>query len=159
MIEAINSVVSNAPFNRAETQKVDVAAAPPPSAEVEPSIIPDEAIDNVLATFDNQLGQTVTQVLNPQSGQVLLQFPSETRLEAEASQREQAEAASAELLNSAPQSTGGQPVITSFDVYDSPSELNGEIPPNPAQAAIAINALNEAAQSGTAALSSVSVSA
>ena len=159
MIEAVNSVVSNAPLSRSEAQKVDVSAAQPPSAEVSPSVIPDEAIDNVLATFDTQYGQAVTQVLNPQSGQVLLQFPSENRLEAEANERAQAEAAIAETQSGESSGGEGQPIITSFDVYNSQPELSGEIPPNPAQAEIAINALNEAAQSGTAALSSVTVNA
>lgn len=167
MIEAVNSVISNAPFTRFETQKVDVTNAQDPLEDTGAVSAAQDDQVSILSSFDAEFSTTVTQILNPQNGQVLLQFPSEQSLEAREFGESTASDTSQDQDSQSPSSTqqaavAQTVVVTSFDVFES-NQNAGTPSANAlgaqAQAELAINALNEAAQSGFAALSSEIVTA
>ncbi|MGH1399290.1 MAG: hypothetical protein ACRBCT_08765 [Alphaproteobacteria bacterium] len=165
MIEAVNSVIANASLTRNDANKVDASALQDPNRDIETLsaiAVAENTAGNILATFDSEHGTTVTQVLNPQSGQVLLQFPSESSLET----REVGEGAQAAAQVAEQGSTinvGSPPpqdvFVSTFEVLDG-NQVSQNAPVNgAAQAEIAINALNVAANSGIAALSTIATSA
>lgn len=129
MIEAVNSVVSNAPFLRSAAEPVDVArtpvanqgavesAAPKPQA---PYISPYIYVD----VYNNK---AVIQIRDSETGDVLNQFPSEEALQIRLRQ------AAANTVSAAPKTTKTEVMA------DTPS-------PDALRAQAATQALNAAAQ-------------
>lgn len=164
MIEAVNSVISNAQLARVSTDQIatadsfaaDVNAVESVArAPVAPYISPYIAVD---ARFDT----AVLQIRDSDTGDVLNQFPSESRLR-QAAQREAAQAAAERLSSvrsSAPQAPQAAPTPseTTFQVSSITQESVQPASSTAGAAQAAIAALSAGAQSGLA-TSTVSVTA
>lgn len=159
MIEAVNSVISNAPFSRNDAEKISASQINETTQETGNS----EDVSTVVTTYDTQHNAPVTQILDPQSGQVLLQFPSEISLETKEAEQ-QANVAEAYTLvgtGETQSSDAAQKIVSSFDIYGTSqsSESADGVEVSQTQSEAAAAALNEAAQSGTSSLSVISVQA
>ncbi len=117
MIEAVNSVISNAPILRAASVQIDssqVAAA----AEVAPSgeqPVPQAPYVSPYIRVDNDYNKAVLQIRDSDTGDVIRQFPSETRL----AQNE----ASASLQAAIEKKSAPQPAKNEFTVRGRTSEV------------------------------------
>lgn len=89
MIEAVNSVVSNAPLVRIAADQVNVArsfaANPDRAQEAAGSDLPKAPYISPYISWSNDYGKAVLQIRDSESGEVVNQFPSETRLRAQLS--------------------------------------------------------------------------
>ena len=89
MIEAVNSVVSNAPLVRIAADQVNVArsfaANPDRVQEAAGSDLPKAPYISPYISWSNDYGKAVLQIRDSESGEVVNQFPSETRLRAQLS--------------------------------------------------------------------------
>ena len=89
MIEAVNSVVSNAPLVRIAADQVNVArsfaANPNRVQEAAGTDLPKAPYISPYISWSNDYGKAVLQIRDSESGEVVNQFPSETRLRAQLS--------------------------------------------------------------------------
>ncbi len=89
MIEAVNSVVSNAPLVRIAADQVNVArsfaANPDRIQEAAGASLPKAPYISPYISWSNDYGRAVLQIRDSESGEVVNQFPSETRLRAQLS--------------------------------------------------------------------------
>ncbi len=105
MIEAVNSVLSNAPLVRGAVEQVNASRVAQPAADVSPKV--DSAPPVILAPYvspyievNTSYNKAVLQIRDSDTGDVIRQFPSESLLAqraAEASLRAAQEAVRAQL--------------------------------------------------------------
>lgn len=168
MIEAVNSVISNAQLARVSTDQIatlnsfaaDVNAVESVArAPVAPYVSPYISVDT---RFDT----AVLQIRDSDTGDVLTQFPSESRLR-EAAQREAARLAAerqpplqpAEPAAQAPATPAPAPVQASFQVTTIAQQSVQPTASSAGAAQAAIAALSAGAQSGLSGTTTVSVTA
>jgi hypothetical protein len=83
VIEAVNSVVSNATLVRAAAEQIDVRAlAANPGRVQEVASIPQAPYISPYISMDHNYNKAVLQIRNSDTGDVITQFPSESRLRA-----------------------------------------------------------------------------
>lgn len=126
MIEAVNSVLSNAPLVRGAAEQVNASRVVQPAADVSPKV--DSAPPVILAPYvspyievNTSYNKAVLQIRDSDTGDVIRQFPSESLLAqraAEASLRAAQEAVRAQLTEQhtsspSPASQGGSEGVKS----------------------------------------------
>lgn len=79
MIEAVNSVIVNSSLLRAATEQVDASRTPDVADSVRPP--PQAPYVSPYIGFDSGSNKAVIQIRDSSTGDVLRQFPSETRLQ------------------------------------------------------------------------------
>lgn len=176
MIEAVNSVLSNAQALRAGTDSIDVAREP---IAVQPSVtdinVPVAPFISPYIQVDVNYNSAVLQIRDSDTGDVLNQFPSEARLEQiqreEAARQREATRpeTTADVTSSAqnPQTSAranarvSQSVSAQVSIQEqsSASAPTLSVSSGPSQSQIASAALASAAQASSAASSSVAFSA
>ena len=135
MIEAVNSVISNAPLLRGNTEQVSSARVELPETV---SAGPQAPFVSPFVSVDFNFDTAVLQIRDSDTGDVIRQFPSESALQA----RQRATAASESTVIQAQESGGGNGVDTAQEI--SVPQVS-EAPPA-AQAQIAAQALSAGAQ-------------
>lgn len=165
MIEAVNSVVSNA--NLLRTQPEQVVQQRPETASLERVEAPLAPFISPYIQVNTQYDKAVIQIRDADTGDVLNQYPSEETLASrQALQAQQAAA-------SAPVNTDSEPVSGSLsglsasslgggqavEISVSSSAPSSQGIPNIAQAQLASAALNASAATGQAVTTNVSVTA
>lgn len=106
MIEAVNSVIANANLSRGSAVQASVAAQP----QREPAELPTAPFISPRVSFDSTSNKAVLQIRDSSTGDVVNQFPSESRLRAlqaqqareNASSTRQAELTGANVTQAAP---------------------------------------------------------
>ncbi len=163
MIEAVNSVISNAQLARgttdqtatlnsfaADTQAIESVARAPLAPFISPYI-----------SVDTNFDTAVLQIRDSDTGDVLTQFPSESALQQRRAQAARQESAELQTQSRETREAPTQRVDTSATTFQAQQVAQRSAPPaaagGPAQAAIA--ALSAGAQSGVANASAVSVTA
>ncbi len=90
MIEAVNSVVSNAPLVRIAADQANVARAfasnPTNVAQPAGANLPSAPYLSPFIAWNNDFGKAVLQIRDSESGEVVNQFPSDSRLRAQLGQ-------------------------------------------------------------------------
>ncbi len=90
MIEAVNSVVSNAPLVRVSADQVNAAnsfaANPDRIQQAAGANLPQAPYLSPFIAWSNDYGKAVLQIRDSESGEVVTQFPSNSRLQAQLSQ-------------------------------------------------------------------------
>jgi hypothetical protein len=151
MIEAVNSVVSNAPLVRIAADQVNVArsfaANPDRVQEAAGANLPKAPYISPFISWDTDYGKAVLQIRDSQSGEVVTQFPSETRL------RAQLASTPADQSFSAPK----QAQKTEADIPDAPQVQAQQA--QVAQAQVAAAALAKGAQASLPQIATVVTSA
>jgi len=113
MIEAVNSVLANASLSSANAVK---ASQPAPVEAAEPAVLPSAPFISPRVSYDSNANKAVLQIRDASTGDVINQFPSESRLRAIQAQeaQEASQAARQERLTGSSQSQSSAPV-PSFD--------------------------------------------
>lgn len=159
MIEAVNSVIANASLARAAVAGTDASARPEVSRqEIQ---VPQAPYISPYISVDNNYNEAVIQIRDSETGDVLTQFPSESRLQARA--QEQA-IAQQPVSQQTPQSGAPTQATQQADVAFTAQSLSASVElPTPsvgvAQAQIASAALTTGAQSGQVFSGAVNVTA
>lgn len=166
MIEAVNSVLANASLARVATGQGGQDRAEVSRSEVQ---VPQAPYISPYISVDNSYNQAVIQIRDSDTGDVLNQFPSESRLRERAQQAAELEASIVEpSQNSNPQFEAAQSTQRVQEPQQSSSfvaqSISAEapsvnVPAGTAQAQIASAALSSGAQSGQPQAASVSVTA
>ena len=153
MIEAVNSSVANATLSRGA---VPQASAPAP-ADFEPSELPVAPFISPRVTFDSTMNKAVLQIRDSATGDVVNQFPSESRLRAMQAQQAREAAQSsrqAELTGVSQQ----QAPVQSFDA-GTIATLQAPQGASTSDVQLAAVAFSSGAASGAAPTSSINVTA
>ena len=164
MIEAVNSVLANASLARTSSagqggqERAEVSRS-----EIE---VPKAPYISPYISVDNSYNQAVIQIRDSETGDVLNQFPSESRLREKAQQAAELQASVENRApqqsseSAAPQQSSEVQQSSSFVAQSLGSEAPSvDVPAGTAQAQIASAALSSGAQSGQAQTTSVSVTA
>jgi len=162
MVDAISSVVTNAPFVRSNVEQASSARAPQaPQETLEAPSVPVAPFVSPFIQVDTNFNEAVIQVRNADTGDVVRQFPSESTLRA----RQQAESltsSQAERQRSQEDVEVNTTPIESGDASQNVAAQAAEaaVPaPNPVNAQAASNALSAAAQTSEIAQATVNTSA
>lgn len=152
MIEAVNSVLSNSPVIRGNAEAVDSARSFAVNPDrVQEIAVPQAPFVSPYVSVDVDFDTAVLQIRDSETGDVLKQFPSETRLQ-ERSRLAKAEQNAQLFKNSGAEESSSvrreTTVVASESTLASPGGVGGV-----AEAQIASQALAASAQTGSRALS------
>ena len=112
MIEAVNSVLANASLSRGSTVQASNAA------RVEPQTVaqaPQAPYISPYIALDYNTNQAVIQIRDSDTGDVLTQFPSESRVRELQAEQAQRQAQLQQGASSAPQASSEQPAVASSE--------------------------------------------
>ncbi len=164
MIEAVNSVVSNAPLLRGNTEQVSSARAELPDSV---SAGPQAPFVSPYISVDVNFDTAVLQIRDSDTGDVVRQFPSESTLTARsraAATTAAATASSSEsnVIQAQESSSGGSEIGVNTPLPTTTAETATPTPSTPsappaAQAQVAAQALSAGAQTGESSSGNVSV--
>lgn len=146
MIEAVNSVVANASLIRVSAEQIDVARS---DEAREPAATPQAPYISPYISVDQTANVAVIQIRDSETGDVLTQFPSESRIQA----RQELEAAPSESGGAVAQAVVSESSSESLGGGTFSAEAISSIQSTPvsngvAEAQIASVALSTGAQSG-----------
>ena len=160
MIEAGNSVIANASLVRAGTGQGGSERAEIPRSEIE---VPKAPYISPYIAINNTYNKAVLQIRDSETGDVLTQFPSESRMRARQQEQAAAEAPRPQARDNAQSSSTAeaqqQQPDTSFVAQSIGSLDVPNVSSNVAQAQIASAALSSGAQSGQVFSGAVNVTA
>jgi len=155
MIEAVNSVLANASLSRGSAVQAQ-QSAPPRS---EPAELPVAPFISPRVSFDSNSNKAVLQIRDAATGDVVNQFPSESRLRAIEAQQAQESAQSVRQAQLTGASSAPQPApVQSFDA-GSLATLQAPQGVSTSDIQLATVAFSSGAASGAPSTASVSVTA
>ncbi len=158
MIEAVNSVIANASLARAAVVSADASARPEVSRQ--DIQVPQAPYISPYISVDNNYNAAVIQIRDSETGDVLTQFPSESRLQARAQEQAVAQPIFQEPTQQGAPTQATQQADTSFAAQSIGASTEVSTPSvGVAQAQIASAALATGAQSGQVFSGAVNVTA
>lgn len=160
MLEAVNSVIANAPFLRQNAEQASSARVAVEASTIE---APQAPYVSPYIFINNDYDKAVLQIRDSDTGDVLKQFPSEQTLAARARQAQAESQATRRVTQEAPRfdpsSLGGQAVAAQASSYIEAQSSVTSAPRSRAPSADAVSAaIVSASQSGQASASGGTVS-
>jgi len=151
MVDAVGSVISSIPLSRGtsvEQQNSQSASVVTESRDVGVSAAPQAPFISLVVAVDDQFDEAVFQVRNPDNGDILRQFPTESSLRA----RQSADAFAAQAQVNATAQQGTETVAdTAGTVPDAPPVDIGQA--QQAAAALSTAAATQTSEAGQATVS------
>ncbi|GJL84352.1 MAG: hypothetical protein DHS20C02_01270 [Micavibrio sp.] len=164
MIEAVNSVISNAPVIRASAEQVNSVRAELPESV---SVGPQAPFVSPYISVDVNFDTAVLQIRDSDTGDVVRQFPSESTLTARRRAAATTEAATASssssestVIQAQESSSGGSEIAVNAPQPTTTAQTTAPSTPSAppaAQAQVAAQALSAGAQTGESSSGNVSV--
>lgn len=163
MIEAVNSVISNAQLARAAAVQVATSNSFAASNEAIETVAraPVAPFISPYISVDTNFDTAVLQIRDSDTGDVLTQFPSESALQQRRAQASRQETVQLQTQTREVREAPAQPVQTAETTFQAQQVAQASTPPAAAggEAQAAVAALSAGAQSGQASASTVSVTA
>lgn len=156
MFEAVNSVISNAPLNRAVAEQASSVRTPAP--ELQRAEAPKAPFVSPYIFVDTNFDKAVLQIRDSDTGDVLRQFPSEETLASRQAQAQRQE--QIQRQQESVEASSATPAQIEAPTSDFSALLSAQSTPSTAvQAQAFVSATASASQAGQTTVTNVSISA